>query len=482
MTMQEKKPITAVDVAVSGIPAGSSQIGSINPRAQAANMEPRDETEVRPRVRRDLQPDSFAATGYTDVIDRSLRAQAAHFTFGLSPAALMSAYWDWAFHLATAPGKQIQLIEKALRKQIRLANYATHCALRPGSNAPCCIEPLPQDRRFAGKAWQQWPYNLIYQNFLLQQQWWHNATTGVRGVSRSHENMVAFRVRQQLDMWSPSNFVLTNPEVLQKTLTQSGMNLVRGAQNLFEDWERTYHGKRPVGTEAFEVGRDVALTPGKVIYRNRLIELIQYESASYATRPEPILIVPAWIMKYYILDLSPRNSLVKYLTEQGFTVFMISWKNPGPEDRDLGMNDYIELGVMAALDAVTESAPAAKVHMAGYCIGGTLLAMAAAAMARDHDDRVQSVSLLAAQVDFAEAGELTLFINESQIALLEDLMWEQGFLDAKQMAGAFQMLRSNDLIWSRAVHDYLMGECRPVIDLIAWNADAVDPPYSAFRC
>ncbi len=420
--------------------------------------------------------DPYAVTAFADITDRSLHAATAHFTGGLSPAGLALAYLDWATHLAAAPGKRLQLWDKAARKAVRFGNYAYRCATE-GETAQSCIEPLPQDRRFAAAEWRTWPFNLIYQGFLLQQQWWHNATTAVRGVSRKHQDMVEFGARQILDMMAPSNFPLTNPEVLWRTIGTGGLNLAKGLQSFLEDWERSAGGKRPIGTDNFIVGRDVAVTPGKVVYRNRLIELIQYAPSTAAVRPEPILIVPAWIMKYYILDLSPHNSLVKYLTGQGFTVFIISWKNPGPEDRDLGIEDYRSLGIMSALDVVNAVAPNQKVHAVGYCLGGTLLSVAAAAMARDGDDRLATLTLFAAQTDFTEAGELMLFIDESQLAFLEDMMWEQGFLDSRQMAGAFHMLRSNDLVWSRLVHHYLLGEREAMTDLMAWNTDATRMPY-----
>jgi polyhydroxyalkanoate synthase subunit PhaC len=442
----------------------------VKPSPRIAPFMPKPAPAPPPRDR-----DSYGLTALVDVTDRSLHAFAARFTAGLSPAALAEAYFDWAIHLGNAPGKRLQLVDKATRKATRFAIWTARCALRGPQED--CIEPLPQDRRFAGEDWHHWPFNFIHQAFLLNQQWWHNATTGIRGISKQHERLMEFMSRQVLDMVSPSNFIVTNPEVLRLTIAKGGANLVTGLQNFADDLERQLSGKKPEGAENFVVGRDVAVTPGKVIYRNRLIELIEYAPATGTVRPEPVLIVPAWIMKYYILDLSPHNSLVKYLVDQGFTVFMISWKNPGPDDRDLGLDDYLSLGVMDALDVIDAVVPNRKVHAVGYCLGGTLMSIAAAAMARDGDDRLQSMTLFAAQTDFTEAGELMLFINESQIAFLEDLMWEQGFLDSRQMAGTFQMLRSNDLVWSRLVHEYLMGERQQMTDLMAWNADPTRMPY-----
>ncbi|MGB3866954.1 MAG: alpha/beta fold hydrolase [Xanthobacteraceae bacterium] len=408
-------------------------------------------------------------------MDRVREALAAQVTGGLSPAALTLAFIDWSIHLASAPGKCMELTIKAGRKAARLGAHIAAAGIN--SNEHPCIEPLPGDYRFSDEGWRKPPYSVWAQAFLLNQQWWHNVTHGVPGVTPHHEDVVSFAARQFLDMFSPSNIAFANPEVVKKTLATNGQNFVQGFRNWLEDASRAATRQPPVGTEKFVVGKDVAITPGKVVYRNRLIELIQYSPETETVFAEPILIVPAWIMKYYILDLSPQNSLIRYLVGQGHTVFCISWLNPGAEDRDLTMDDYRRLGVMAALDAVSAIVPGSKIHASGYCLGGTLLSISAAAMARVGDDRLASLTLLAAQTDFSEPGELALFIDDSQVHFLESIMWNRGYLSADQMAGAFSLLRSNDLIWSRIIHDYLMGERAPMIDLMAWNADSTRMPY-----
>jgi polyhydroxyalkanoate synthase len=407
--------------------------------------------------------------------DRLLRAMVGHATQGVSPTGMALAGLDWMMHLSQSPAKWQRLVEKAWKKDMRWLAYAMRSGL--GIDSTPCIEPLPQDRRFRSEAWGRWPYNLLQQAFLLNQQWWHNATTGIDGVTRHHEQLVSFTARQLLDMVAPLNFVNTNPDVLAATLKEGGMNFVRGATYMLEDMQRAAAGEVPPGADQFRPGHEVAITPGEVVYRNRLIELIQYKPTTPTVHAEPVLIVPAWIMKYYILDLSPHNSLVRYLVEHGHTVFIISWHNPTEADRDLGLNDYLEDGVLAAIDVIRSLVPGHTINAAGYCLGGTLLAIAAAALAGSGRRVLNTVTLLAAQTDFSEAGELSLFIDESQVSWLEDLMWEQGYLDNRQMAGTFRLLRSNDLVWSLAVNQYLLGQRQPMNDLLAWNADTTRMPY-----
>jgi poly[(R)-3-hydroxyalkanoate] polymerase subunit PhaC len=409
------------------------------------------------------------------LIDRAVHAAIGQFTYGLSPASLGGAFLDWAVHLAASPGKRMELAAKALTGAIDSAAFGINCVAERAPDPCDCA--LPHDNRFRADEWQQTPYNFYAHAFLGIERWWEAATTGISGVSKHHEAVTTFVARQLLDTVSPSNFVMTNPQVLARTQEEHGMNLVRGMNNFAEDFSRSLSRQPPAGSEAYRVGETVAVTPGQVVHRTRLAEIIQYAPTTGQVRPEPVVIVPAWIMKYYILDLSPTNSLVRYLRDQGYTVFMVSWKNPGSEDRDVGLDDYRTEGVNAAIDAALAITGADKVHAVGYCLGGTLLAIAAAAMARDGDERLKTLSIFAGQADFTEAGELMLFVDESQVAFLEDMMWQQGYLDAAQMAGAFQLLRSNDLVWSRLVRDYLMGERSNSIDIMAWNADSTRMPY-----
>ena len=409
-------------------------------------------------------------------LDKVLHASIGRLTGGISPAALSLAYTDWIQHLIASPDKQLELAHAAaVNLMCFIGETAKETVPLIGSDALAL--PVNGDKRFNNEGWKRCPFNLFAAAHLLTERWWQTATTGLSGVSKHHEAVVSFIAQQMIDVVSPANFVATNPELLEETFQQGGMNLLKGALNFLEDARRIQAGEKPVGVEKFQVGRNIAVTPGKVIARNRLMELIQYAPATGMVHAEPLLIVPAWIMKYYILDLSPRNSLVRYLVDKGHTVFMISWKNPDSEDRDLDFEDYYRLGVLAALDAIEAIVPGRSIHAAGYCLGGTLLATAAAALARDGDKRLKTITLFAAQTDFTEAGELMLFIDDAEVSFLEDLVSERGYLDARQMASAFQLLRSNDLIWSRMMHEYLMGEREPMFDLMAWNADTTRMPY-----
>jgi polyhydroxyalkanoate synthase len=412
-------------------------------------------------------------------MDLPVKLALARLANGISPASLALAYSDWFTHLLVSPSKQMDLAASALRKAVMWQHYITH-ALRCGCVGPCtcasCIEPLPQDKRFSPKDWAAPPFSAISRAFLLQEQWWGEATTGVRGVSKHHEKVAEFTARQWLDMWSPSNFIATNPQVLKQTAMTGGMNLSNGLANWWRDALAVLGDRKPRGVEQFLPGKGVALTPGKVVFRNRLIELIQYEPATPTVRTEPLLIVPSWIMKYYVLDLTPDDSMIRFLVGRGHTVFAISWANPGSEGRNLGLEDYLKLGVMAAVRAVRSRSPGTGMHAVGYCLGGTLLAMAAAVLGAGRHNPFTTVTLLAAETDFKEPGELGLFIDESQIAFLEDLMAERGYLDGRRMAGAFALINSKDLVWSKLVHEYLMGAQTPMTALRAWNADATRLP------
>lgn len=270
----------------------------------------------------DEQRGQDALLTYSETLDRSLQIAVARFTQGISPASLMLAFYDWYFHLLIHPAKQIELLQLMQKNYWHLLRQLIGQYVNDPSDEYCVLS-IPHDNRFVDAAWQQFPYSYMYESFLMLQNWWHIAAIDVRGVSCHHEEVVDFSIRQILDMLSPSNSILTNPEVQQATIEQKGENLIKGFDNLLSDLRRYQLNEPPVGAENFIVGKNVAITPGKVIYKNKLIELIQYSPMTETVYAEPVLITPAWIMKYYILDLSPKHSLVKYLVKHGHTVFMM---------------------------------------------------------------------------------------------------------------------------------------------------------------
>lgn len=400
-------------------------------------------------------------------LDRRFHAAEGQLTQGISPAALWLASVDWGAHMANAPFHRVELAADAAKTALRFWT---------GLFSGATVQPGPGDHRFADPQWKTAPFTAYEQAFLLAQGWMERATTGLQGVSPENERIVNFSARQWMDVFAPSNLPWTNPEIQTATQAKRGRNLADGFSNYLRDLAKLCGRAAESGDHGLAVGRDLAITPGKIVFRNELIELIQYSPQTETVHAEPVLIVPAWIMKYYILDLSPHNSLTRYLVQQGYTVFCISWRNPGAELRDTAFDAYRSHGLMAALDAVNAIRPGAKVHACGYCLGGTLLSVGAAAMSRDGDNRLQDVTLFCAQTDFTEAGELQLFTTEDQVSFLEDIMSAKGYLDGKQMAGAFELLRSRDLIWSRVVKSYWLGEQEHANDLMTWNEDATRMP------
>ncbi|KTD44737.1 PHA/PHB synthase family protein [Legionella parisiensis] len=402
-----------------------------------------------------------------NLIDKYYQANLGKFTASISPASVATSFFSWGAQLLQAPGTFLKLNAHPLLHCFdfieRLLNQE-----KPGNG---------KDVRFHTDKWTLYPWRLWAEHFLQLEDWYLKAANEIPGLNEPNRRIVSFTIKQLLDAISPSNFVLTNPDLLQETLNSSGENLIRGTQLGLQDLIEKLTGTPPAGVEHFVPGKQVALTKGKVVFKNHLIELIQYEEQTEKVYKEPLLIIPAWIMKYYILDLLPENSLVNWLVQQGHTVFIVSWLNPSSEDRNLSIDDYYRQGAMAAIDKISSIIPNTKIHLMGYCIGGTLAMITAATMAKDNDTRLKSLSLLAAQGDFTEAGELLLFINSSQVSFLENIMWEQGYLDTKLMAGSFQMLRSYDLIWSKMVQDYMHGTQRGMIALLAWNADTTRMPH-----
>ncbi len=400
-------------------------------------------------------------------IDKLYQANLGKLTVGISPAALNTAYHSWLAQLLQSPGSMLRLAcYPLLHANDYLYNLFKYDKPRDG-----------KDVRFHTDNWGYYPWRLWAEQFLQFEDWCLQASGKIPGLPLHVKRTVTFSTRQILDALSPSNFVLTNPDLLQETIRSNGQNLIRGTELAFQDFLEKITGSPPAGVENFIPGKQVAVTKGKVVYSNHLIELIQYAPQTEKVYKEPILILPAWIMKYYILDLLPENSLVNWLVSQGHTVFIVSWRNPTKEDRNLGLDDYYRLGAMDAINAVSNAIPHSKIHLMGYCLGGTLALLTAAAMAHDQDNRLKTLSLLAAQGDFIDAGELLLFITKSEVSFLKSMMWEQGYLDTKQMSGAFQMLRTYDLIWSKMVQDYMHGTQRGMIPLLAWNADATRMPY-----
>lgn len=415
-----------------------------------------------------------ASESPTQRLDRLLHTAVAPLTGGLSPVSIALAMSDWAWHLTMSPGQQMRLAARAMR----LANDTLHGRdeVHAGSGTS------DDDPRFRHEAWATWPFNRMRSGFRNAETFWKEASS-VPGMTAHHAAQTEFFTRQWLGAMAPANWLFTNPVVLQDAIATQGAHLREGLQHWLAD---TMHLPDPAAApvKRFVPGRDVAVTPGDVVYRNRLVELIRYTPQTPKVHPEPVFIVPSWIMKYYILDLSPHNSMVRHLVSQGHTVFMLSWHNPDAQDAQLTMDDYLHRGIFDALQAIGAiNRKTTPVHAMGYCLGGTLLSIAAATLARDGGSEtghglppLKTLTLLAAQTDFSEPGELGLFIDESQIGLLDNMTRGQGFLSGKQMAGSFQFLHSRDLVWTRQMREYLMGEREQPSDLMAWNADATRMP------
>jgi polyhydroxyalkanoate synthase len=396
----------------------------------------------------------------------------------IDPLNIAGAFFEMTHRLMTDPMRLVQA-QLSLWSDYMQLWQSTATKFLTGNSAEPVAAPDPGDRRFRDAAWSENAlFDYIKQSYLLTARWMQSIVQHVEGMDDKTAKKVDFYTRQFVDAIAPSNFVLTNPEVLRTTIESGGENLLHGLKHVLDDLER---GKgrlmiKMTDLDAFEVGRNIAITPGKVIYQNDLLQLLQYEPTTEKVHRRPLLIMPPWINKYYILDLQPKNSFVRWAVAQGHTVFVVSWVNPGEELAQKSFDDYMLEGPLACLDAMQKATGEREANVIGYCLGGTLLAATLAYMAAKGDDRFASATFLAAMVDFTEAGELGIFIDEEQLATLEDRMRQHGYLEGSDMATTFNMLRANDLIWSFVVNNYLLGKEPFPFDLLYWNSDSTRMP------
>jgi polyhydroxyalkanoate synthase len=396
---------------------------------------------------------------------------------GLDPLNIGSAFLEMTARMMANPAKLVQA-QMSFWQDYMLLWQNTARRLMGETPAPV-VAPPPGDRRFKHEDWHENEvFDFIKQSYLLSARYVQNVVKDVDGLDDKTAQKLDFYARQFVDALAPTNFLLTNPEVLRRTVETGGENLVRGLNNLLADLERG-KGKlhiKMTDYEAFKVGENIATTPGSVVFQNDLIQLIQYAPSTETVLKRPLLIVPPWINKYYILDLRPKNSFVRWAVAQGHTVFMISWVNPDERLAEKTFEDYMLEGPLAALEAIEQATGEREVNAIGYCLGGTLLACTLAHMAAKDDSRIKVATFFTTLVDFAEAGELTVFIDEEQLKALEESMQRKGYLDGSEMAATFNMLRANDLIWSFVVNNYLLGQEPFPFDLLYWNSDSTRMP------
>ncbi|MDX5298958.1 MAG: alpha/beta fold hydrolase, partial [Gammaproteobacteria bacterium] len=384
---------------------------------------------------------------------------------------MAESYRELLEYLAMHPYRLISAETTLVRQHASLLGNLVRKAL--GRDVDPVIQPDREDRRFADSDWEdKWLFDYLKQAYLLNAKAVLDIAEHAEGPQVPHHDQLVFYTRQIVNALSPSNFPLTNPEVLRETLSSGGVNLIEGARQFWADFKRNPKLLNISMTDysAFEVGKNVATTPGKVVFENRLMQLIQYTPSTETVREIPLLILPPWINKFYILDLKPKNSLIKWLVDQGFTVFVVSWVNPGPSYRDTTFDDYIVQGALAAVDAVQRETGAAQVNAIGYCIGGTLLASTLAWLARKGRQPIRSATYLTTLTDFSDPGGIGVFVNEHAISAIEKRLEKTGYFDGRAMAFSFNLLRENDLFWSFFVNNYLKGQKPSAFDLLYWNS------------